>query len=103
MKLFDTDKHFTFAFGTKEWEIVKYRVLSDFESCFALAHRTQKPFKRLFLYSRHCSFSLFLIVTVGPRQLAASSVNIGAELRSDIDADFCIMKETAKGFDALVA
>ena len=51
MKLFDTDKHFTFAFGTKEWEIVKYRVLSDFKSCFALAHRTQEPFKRLFLYS----------------------------------------------------
>ena len=45
MKLFDTDKHFTFAFGTKEWEIVKYRVLSDFKSCFALAHRTQEPFK----------------------------------------------------------
>ena len=103
MKLFDTDKHFTFAFETKEWEIVKYRVLSDFKSCFALAHRTQEPFKRLFLYSGHCSLSLFLIVTVGPRQLATSSVNIGAKLRSDIDANSCIMNDTAKGLYSCVA
>ena len=50
-----------------------------------------------------CSFSLFLIVTVGPRQLAASSVNIGAELRSDIDANSCIMNDTAKGLYSCVA
>ena len=44
-----------------------------------------------------------LIVTVGPRQLATSSVNIGAKLRSDIDANSCIMNDTAKGLYSCVA
>lgn len=59
--------------------------------------------KTLYISSGHCSLSLFLIVTVGPRQLATSSVNIGAKLRSDIDANSCIMNDTAKGLYSCVA
>lgn len=78
------------AFGAGSWIIFTFTFLGQYD-VFS------------FLYSGHCSLSLFLIVTVGPRQLATSSVNIGAKLRSDIDANSCIMNDTAKGLYSCVA